>query len=274
MTDGLLSPEEFMARSPSPSSVGGNTPWAAAYCAHLREIIRRQGDRSPRNLQTTLGPSEIGEVCDRQVVGKFAGEPHTNHIGDAWPAIVGTAVHAWLADAFARENNIDGYLHWLTEQRVAPHPSYPGTADNYDVRSKTLVDWKVLGPTSLAKIMSPEGPSRRYKVQLLLYAAGYRLAGWEVDRIVLAALPRTAPTLDSMYVWEHWCTPADDILVSQVLAETEMRRMLAQGVLSGQISIDEIPITPTSENCRFCPWFRPESSYSDVPGCPGHSPLR
>ena len=38
--------------------------------------------------------------CDRQVVSKMCGEPVTNHVADPWPSVVGTAVHAWLAEKF------------------------------------------------------------------------------------------------------------------------------------------------------------------------------
>ena len=108
-------------------------------------------------------------------------------------------------------------IRWLTETRVSPHPLHPGTADLYDALEGVLGDLKVLGPTSMAKVQSPDGPSRRYKVQMLLYAAGFRNFGLPVKRIALIALPRTAATLDSMYVWGHDCGPDDDLLVEEVL---------------------------------------------------------
>jgi|SRR5215471_7486728 len=261
-----------------PRAPGGNTAWAAQYGMQLKDAIHRQAHRSPRNLQVHLGPSELGAVCDREIVGKFAGEPITRHVISPWPSIVGTAVHSWLADAFAKENNLDGYPHWITEMLVTPHPSYPGRADLYDTVTFTLSDFKVLGPTSMAKVASAEGPPRRYVVQMLLYAKGYMNAGYRVDRVILAALPRTAPSLAGMYCWEHLITPADDVLISQVLAETSLRWQLAQGVMSGAIGINEIPITP-SEACAFCDYFRPETA-EDIrlgrpvqPGCPGNSPV-
>lgn len=271
------SPGQMLARVPS--LPGGNTPWAQQYGRELREIIVRQAHRSPRNLQIHLGPSEIGEVCDRQVVGKFSGQPQTNHVTDPWPSIVGTAVHAWLADAFAKENNLDGILRWVTEQRVAPHPSYPGSCDLYDASNMCTVDWKILGPTTISKISGPDGPPRRYVVQLLLYAKGYMNLGLPVDRIVLAALPRTAPTLDQTYIWEHRLVPEDDLLISQVLSQTQLRYQIAREVMSGDIPIEAVPITPTSENCQWCPFYRPQvareirEGRQQGPGCPGHSPL-
>lgn len=271
-------PGEFFARTPS--LPGGNSPWAQQYGNELRQIIVRQAHRSPRNLQTQLGPSELGEQCDRQVVGKFAAQPVTNHVIDPWPSVVGTAVHAWLADAFAKENNLDGFFRWITEQRVAPHPSYPGSADLYDAANFTVVDWKILGPTSIAKIRSVNGPPLRYQVQLLLYARGYQNLGYRVDRVALAALPRTAPRLDEMYIWEHPLAPGDDLVISQVLAKTALRWQVAQQVLAGAIPIEAVPVTPGEDNCQWCPFFRPqaareirETGYAYGGGCPGHSPV-
>jgi hypothetical protein len=607
----IVSPDEFMRRVPA--LPGSNTPWGAWYGRDLRGVIERQAHRSPRNLQVHLGPSELGEVCDRQIVGKMAGEPITQHVTSPWPSIIGTAVHAWLAAAFDNENRIDGIKRWITENKVAPVPAHPGTADLYDASYFAVVDWKgvsvhtpiatpggwttmgrlqpgdtvfgadgspctvtrtypvqyrdcyritfddgselitddvqelpytvsgkrswpvmvmgtaearrhvwsrstrpqrqlrlyngaaldlpeqdlvvhpyvlgcwlgdggvhsgtigsagqdaeeifgyirncgykvsapygqrkfvrnvyglsgqlrvlglqwrdlaypqshgrlagikripaeylrgsyeqrlsllqglmdtdgtwnrprkravfnttdkglasavaelvttlgwkahiaphqstgfgltvteyyveftphdanpfrlsrkadlvrigsrvsgyrivqaiepilsvptrcidvdspdhlylageqmipvhnCLGPTTIAKIASPSGPPRRYLVQLLLYAMGYQNAGYRVDRVVLAALPRTSPTLASMYIWEHQLVPEDQILISQVLAETEFRARLAQGVLARQISIEEVPITPTSDNCQWCPFYRPQAAHENVPGCPG-----
>jgi hypothetical protein len=260
----------FMAAVPAMS--GGNTPFAARYARELRDVIVRQAHRSPRNMQRTLGPSEIGSVCDRQVVGKFAGEPETNHVSDPWASVVGTAVHAKLAEFFALENGLNGYVRWVPEQRVSAHPLYPGTADLYDGVEEIVVDHKVLGPTSMAKVMSPDGPPRHYQVQLLLYAAGYRNLGLPVKRVILAAYPRTSATLDSMYCWEHTCSPADDLLIADVLDETAFRREVARRVMSGAINIGDVPITPSSDGCFWCPFYRPESARDDIPGCPGHSP--
>lgn len=268
------SPEAFMTAAPKLPS--GNTAFASMYAHELHEIINRQAHRQPRTLQTHLGPSEIGAECDRQVVGKLAGEPPTNHVVDPWASIVGTAVHAWLAEKFGFENNLNGlpFPRWLTEQRVSPHPSYPGTADLYDTAYKAVVDWKILGPTTMAKVRRPMGPPARYQIQLLLYALGYRNLGLPVERVMLAALPRTEPTLDAMYVWEHVCTAADDVLIEAVLGKTATRRQIAGEVMARRIPITAVPITPSDDGCFFCPYYRPQSARDGGPGCPGHSSPR
>lgn len=268
----VMTPGQFMGTIPA--LAGSNTAWGQRYLRELRDVIIRQADRQPRNVQRHLGPSELGAICDRLVVGKFAGEPKTNHVSDPWPSVVGTAIHAWLAEHFELENGLNGYPRWITERKVTPHPLYPGTADLYDGIEEALVDWKALGPTSMQKVMSPSGPPRHYQVQLLLYAAGYRNLGAPVRRVVLAALPRTASSLNQMYLWVHDCSPADDLLIADVLDETAYRREMARRVLSGQINIGDVPITPSDDECFTCPFYRPESARDYNPGCPGHSPVQ
>lgn len=595
-----------------PAMPNASSQWGALYAWELRDVIVRAASRQPRNLQVHLGPSELGDECDRKVVGKMAGQPHTNNVSDPWPSIIGTSVHAWLAEAFARENLLNGTVRWVPEARVAPVPAHPGTADLYDAANRAVVDWKgawtgtpiptpsgwttmgqlqagdavfgadgrpcqvvqaypvqyrdcyritfddgselitddvqelpyvisarrprqagmstaearsrvwskrpqrqlrlynggaldlpgaslpvhpyvlgcwigdggvhggtigagtedaaelfgyirecgyalsaphgqrkfvrtvyglsmqlrqlglqwrdpawplshgrlagvkripaaylrasreqrlsllrglmdtdgnwnrprkravynttskdlavsvaelittlgwkahiaphqstgfgltvteyyveftphdanpfrlsrkaglvrigsrvsgyrivhsiepilsvptrcidvdspdhlylageqmipvhnCLGDTSMKKIRSPAGPPRNYVVQLLLYAMGYRNMGLPVDRVVLAALPRTAPSLSQMYIWDHPHTQDDDLLISQVLAETEFRTAIARRVMAGEVDIRDVPITPGDDICYFCPFYRPESARDGGPGCAGHS---
>jgi hypothetical protein len=141
----------------TPRMTGGNTLFAASYARELRTIATRRQHRSPRSVQRQLGPSELGAACDRLVVGKMAGEPITNHVSSPWPSIVGTAVHAWLADAFLKENESDKVLRWLPERRVraAILGHHPGTADLYDVFTKSVVDHK--GLHTETPVPTPDG---------------------------------------------------------------------------------------------------------------------
>jgi hypothetical protein len=262
-------PKEFMAAAPHTALLGGSSPWAARYAGEIRRIVVLAAAHAPRSTQVHLGPSELGAVCDRQVVGKLIREPSTNHVSDPWPSIVGTAVHAWLAAAFEADNRRSGTLRWLAEQRVSPHPDHPGTADLYDAQEQAVVDHKVLGPTSLSKIRSAEGPPVHYVVQLLLYARGYRLLGLPVRRVAIAAYPRTASTLDGLYVWDREYTPADDMIIEEVLDRTVIRKAVADEILAGRMNLGHVPITPDDSACYFCAQYRPQSAYDGGRGCPG-----
>lgn len=249
MTGPKISADAFMSTAPAP--LNGSSVWAARYTAELRRVYHQGAEQAPRSLQSFLGPSEIGSDCDRQVAAKMARVPRTNHVTDPWPSIVGTALHAWAADAFDADNKRTA-PRWITETRVTPHPDHPGTADLYDAKEHAVVDWKFLGPGSMDKIKSREGPPRHYVVQLLLYGLGYRLAGLPVDRVVLAAVPRTAASLDGMYCWERPYTPADDELLEEVFRQTAYRKQWAIALITGQASLMDVPATTNADSCYFC----------------------
>ena len=266
------SPTDFMATAPAP--VGGSTPWASRYAAELRRIFLEHAARAPRTLQQHLGPSELGVECDRQVAGKMAALPSTNHVADPWPSIVGTALHAWAAEAFVADNLRRGVLRWVAEQRVTPHRDHPGTADLYDAVEQAVVDHKFLGPSSMAKIRTD--PPRKYVVQLLLYGLGYHKLGLPVRRVALAAYPRTAGSLAGLYVWERrfldgtgQLAPENLALLGAVFDETLLRRRWAARILTGEIAFGDVPAVPDSDECYFCPFYRPQAAKDSGPGCPG-----
>jgi hypothetical protein len=199
----------------------------------------------------------------------MAGLPVTNHVVDPWASVIGTAVHAWLADAFTTWNTRHGIARWLAEQRVSPHPDHPGTADLYDADEFAVVDHKVLGESSMAKVRSTSGPSIRYVVQLLLYGKGYRILGLPVKRVALVAYPRSAASLDGLYVWERATGPQDDAFIEEVFKLTDQRKRMAEEITNGRRQLTDIPSTPDSDECFFCPFYRPQSKHDNGPGCPG-----
>lgn len=266
------SPAEFM--SAAPKSVGGSSAWASRYASELRRVFLEHAARAPRTLQQHLGPSELGVDCDRQVAGKMAALPSTNHVVDPWPSIVGTACHAWAAEAFEADNLRRGVLRWIAEQKVTPHPDHPGTADLYDATEQAVVDHKFLGESSMAKVR--KDPPRKYVVQLLLYGLGYHRLGLPVKRVALAAYPRTAASLDGLYVWERRfldetgaLAPENLALLELVFAQTLARKAQAEAITAGRLRLTDITPNPDSDECYFCPFYRPQAAKDSGPGCPG-----
>jgi hypothetical protein len=268
-----LTPAEFMQSAPAP--LAGNTPWAARYASEIREVFHRHAAGAERSLQVHLGPSEIGHVCHRQVAGKLAGLPRTNHVTDPWPSIRGTALHSWAEDAFGAENQRIGRPRWLTERKVepfegaTPFETHRGTADLYDADHLSVDDHKFLGETTMRKIRT-EGPPRHYRVQLLLYALGYMRLGLPVHRVVLLAYPATAASLDGLYVWEHVLDADDWALIEQVKAELAYRKQWAAAIVAGIGQLNDVPMDAEDE-CHFCPFYRPQTARDGGPGCPGHA---
>jgi hypothetical protein len=272
------SAQEFMAAAPP--SLNGNTPWAQRYAKTLRKVLEDHAARAPRTLQVHLGPSELGVMCDRQVAGKLAGLPATNHVVDPWPSIRGTALHAWAADAFMSDNARYGYQRWAAEVRVVPHVEHSGTADLYDAAEVAVVDHKFLGDSSMAKVR--KHLPRKYFVQLLLYGLGYLNAGLPVNRVVLAAYPATASSLDDMYVWEHKTDYADpdsedNVLLRRVWEQTRDRKQWAQYLINhanadNGLALRDVPADTGEDRdteCYFCPFYRPQARDDKMYGCPG-----
>lgn len=267
-----ISPIEFMAAAPK--SVSGSSPWAARYAATIKRVMLEHAARAPRTLQQHLGPSELGVECDRQVAGKFAALPATNHVADPWPSMVGTACHAYAQQAFDEDNVRGGLLRWVTETRVTPHPDHPGTADLYDAVEEAVVDHKFLGESSMAKVRKE--PPRKYVVQLLLYGLGYYKLGLPVRRVALAAYPRTAASLDGLYVWERpfadehgQIAPENVELLNTVVTETAQRRAYGEAITAGRIGLMDVPAAADSDECYFCPFYRPQAARDGGVGCPG-----
>lgn len=275
-TPTTISPAEFLSAAPSTGLTGasGSSPWASRYAGELRRVLHEHAARAPRTLQQHLGPSEIGAACDRQVVFKLAALPATNHISDPWPSIVGTACHAYAEEAFTGDNARRNLARWVTETRVTPHPDHPGTADLYDAQEQAVVDHKFLGESSMAKVR--KAPPRHYEVQLLLYGLGYYKLGLPVRRVALAAYPRTAASLDGLYVWEREFSNAQGQILPDVLEllglvfdQTAERKVLAGRLLRQEISLMDVPAEPDDSACYFCPAYRPQSARDGGPGCPG-----
>ena len=270
-------------------AMNGNSAWAQRYSQELREVVVRYADRLPRNVQRHLGPSELGHLCDRQLVGKMAGvslsRGDSNNLHDPWASIVGTAIHAFLEEAFKWESTrliaefvkaatgMEPGVRWHTEKRVTPDPGnavpHPGTADLYDAQTLTLCDHKCQSEGVRDKLRR-HGPPHHYFMQMLLYAVGYMHEGYDVQRICLVSWPRTHSSLDDMYVWEHVITPEDIALVVSLIEKTEVREQLAVLMTQGELDLFDIPATPSDEDCQYCPFFRPDAAHNpNVKGCPG-----
>ncbi len=272
MTPPPVSPGDFMAAAPR--GVSGSSPWASRYASEHKRIWRDHAARAPRTLQQHLGPSEIGVPCDRQVVGKLAALPATNHIVDAWPSTRGTAMHAYAEHAYQGDNERSGLLRWVTEQQVTPHPDHPGTADLYDAVEQCVDDHKFLGKTSMAKIR--KGWIRKYKVQLVFYGLGYINLGLPVRRVAILAYPATEASMDAMFVRDLEITsdgftllPEIQELVDEVFADIERRKALSKQLLNQQIRFTDVAMSADDDECFFCPFYRPRAGQDSVPGCPG-----
>lgn len=231
----------------------------------IQDVVRTAANAHERHHQHVIGPSEIGEDCDRRLTYRAFGVESVNDKSDPWPSIVGIATHGWLADAFRLANQALGWSRYLVEQRVYVTDGISGTADLYDVLGAEVIDHKILGTTSMSKIKSGAIPGR-YRKQIHLYGYGYRRLGFEVSRVTLACYPRSG-FLDGLYL--H--TEAYD----EGLALAALDRLSQLVAVASILDLDvpgnpywaAIPAKPGPE-CTWCPFWRPGPA-ADTSGCPG-----
>lgn len=207
---------------------------------------------SPRSLQTTIGASEIGHPCTRRLGYKMLAVEPVNTDSDSWPAIVGTSVHKYLERAFGKDPD------YLTEVKISLEPWTKGTADLVHLPSKTVIDHKVVGATAL-KTYRREGVPIQYRVQLSMYAAGLRLAGYDIDNIAIMFWSRSGMMRDAFAITETY----DEKIVEEYLARYDAIASLTE---IGKDALELLPANPS--NCLYCPYFFPLSSDTAM-GCNG-----
>ena len=213
----------------------------------LIRIIRRAETVRPRSMQSEIGPSQVGNPCDRSLAFVLAGGramPGQSH--DPLPAIVGSAVHAWLEDAAGVDNTIEeatqGAQRWVTERKLdISHPRFPisGSCDLFDLHTGTVIDWKVVGGAALRKA-EHGGVSDTYRVQAHLYGLGYSQLGYEVNEVAICMVPRNGPLGKTLLFSEKW---------SSALASAALERAAD---LRGT-PWDSHDASPGEDVCRWCP---------------------
>lgn len=232
----------------------------------VQHLIRWADSNSERSLQKEIGPSEMGDACDRRLAYRLTETPEVNAAKDPWPAIVGTAIHAWMEIAVAKHQTYGRPgmpSNWITEMAVDPDRLVRGHSDVYDEARFRVIDWKTAGTDVLKKIRV-QGPPASYIYQANLYGLGHENAGRQVKDIALVFLPR-AGWLSGIYVWRD--------IYRRHLAERMVERLYRLGdqLIEGR-NPWELPSTP-SDACGYCPFFASGDGLMGVEasaqGCPG-----
>jgi len=224
----------------------------------LSAVINHRSNNSLRSVQKRVGLSEVGEPCVRKTAYRILDWKKTNLQTDPWASISGTAIHAWLAEAFEK---VDGFL---VEQSVQAVDGLSGTSDLFDIEEGMVVDHKCVGASSM-KSRKRDGMTFQQRVQINLYGLGFENAGYKVNKVALAFYP-LGGRLDGLY------TIVEDY--NRQLALNAIDRFAATQNLVWSIdpeknedAWDLIPKTP-SYTCIYCPWYLPGSK-NPANGCSG-----
>ena len=232
---------------------------STALADKIRQVITTRSANAPRSKQRALGLSEIGEVCVRKTAYKLLDWEKTNKNTDPWPSISGTAIHAWLAEAFEADSG-----EYLVEHPVKVNDDFGGTVDLFDIKTGMVIDHKCVGATAM-KSRKKDGMTHQQRVQINLYGLGLENAGYTVNTVALAFYP-LGGRLDGMHtiVEPYNRKLAQDAIARVEETQTLLWQLDPEGVPSNW---GLIPAT-TSRNCSYCPFYLPNSINLSI-GCPG-----
>lgn len=218
--------------------------------AGIMNVITDSITAHPRSLQKRIGPSEIGMDCTRRLIHKLAGDTEPDR-GIAWKPTVGTACHTQMEAWFGALPETEGYL---VEKKVTVgtigNTPITGSTDLFSVNDRTVIDWKFVGPAMLKKYKA-SGPSNQYRVQAHLYGTGWVNAGYEVEQVMIAFLPRDGELGDAYFWWE----PYQPEIADAALAKANQLVTLINAI-GEDATLEMYPLC----NERFCPWCPAEKA--------------
>lgn len=223
----------------------------------VRETLWTASADRPRSRQAAIGPSELGLACSREIAYKLAGTAPVNFGIDPMPSMVGTAMHAHMAEIFSAARPVGRYL---VEHRVT-YRGVSGTLDLYDRRTATLLDWKFPKRAKVRRVLA-DGPPRQYRWQMQVYAAGLVAAGETPARIAVVYIPVDGALTD-IATWMFPIVPAEaDEAVDR---QDTVRAQLLEAGAPGQVTANP------SRLCPWCPYHRPQWSGDLAVACPGET---
>lgn len=226
--------------------------------ARIKEVIRWADSQDARTLQVGLGPSELGEECERKLAYRIAGIQGKNIYMDPWKAIVGTAIHKWLEDAVNAYQDRYKLHEFVTEATVPIDPMIQGHSDLF--WRNCVWDYKSKGKDKL-KHFKLHGPTDKEIDQIQLYGLGQQNLGRKVEYVGIIALPRDG-WLEDIVVWAD---RYDDRYARSIL---QRPYNIAERLLESEpVDWERIPAQP-SRLCGFCPFYR-GGGPADSTGCPG-----
>lgn len=220
-----------------------------------RDAIWQASVTSPRSLQPTLGASEIGGECNRQMAYRAVFTPAVN-FRDPMRVIAGTGLHEALANMFQRLDSGSG--RYLIERRCE-YRGVPGTVDLFDRRRGQVIDWKSAMPDKLPDIRR-NGPPRKYIVQVQLYGAALEQAGETVRNVAVVYVPLGGELSDLRAFTVPYDRSVADDAIDRFNTITEQASSSGPGAVGAN---------PT-RLCGWCAHYRPGSTDLDQ-ACPGTS---
>lgn len=156
----------------------------------LIKALNSSSRGSARSQQKQIGPSEIGG-CRRKTWLRINGFPSTNPNTLRLAAIMGTAIHTYIEQAFEKQDPFQE--RYILEAEVE-YEGLMGHVDMFDKINKEVIDWKTVKKSNIGNF-----PSRQQVTQVQLYGYLFTKTGTEVKTVTLVAIPRDGDERDIVF---------------------------------------------------------------------------
>lgn len=225
-------------------------------------IIRELTKPSERDKQRKVGPSELGDLCERCLAEKLLGV-HQEEKNYPLAPMIGTAFHLYLENTIG----LEGYLKEtrVTVGEIEGYGAIRGTADGFDTATGHVVDYKVLSKKKIKAFSSAtffdeghnpefysdsltEGQLKKYYYQMQLYGLGMENAGYEVNHTSLILFPRDCMVESVMSASHELCFKYNREAALTVL---ERANQIFKWAINNWNILEELDSHPGCYYCAF-----------------------
>lgn len=200
-----------------------------------------------RSVQTAVGPSAIGG-CRRRVWHDLKQTPITNPDTDSLAAIMGTYIHAGIAEAMKREDPFNE--RFLIEHRIEVPDVIVGNVDLFMIKEGIVIDWKTTKMKSQRYF-----PNKGQLYQVHVYGWLLEQNGYKVNHVSLVSIARDGEMGDV----RTYIEPYDPAIAKEGLDWLQAVR---------DIVSSNAPAPEPEEKIFFCSRYCPYFDTTGVIGCP------
>ena len=216
----------------------------------VKAALVEADSKRARSKQVEIGASSVG-FCKRKAWHIINQTAKTNFDTEKLPAIIGTAVHAAIAEAL---KEYDVFGEQFDIEFPLEIPELKGNCDLYAKDTKTVWDFKTVTLQSIIK-RSWLNKEKKMQVNLYAYMMNQKSPGI-VENVGLIAIPRDG----KFYNLTTWSEPYDEALALEGL---EWLRQVRE---SSDAPTPEKPATFCSVYCEYF-------DRKDGIGCPSATPF-
>jgi hypothetical protein len=220
-------------------------------------IIHLMQRPTRRDGQVAIGPSAIGDPCDR-CLGMAMGEKlHPRTSGSKFNLLAwsGTATHNQLETAVNAEN----WEGVSTEIRVGigkvkGYGKVSGSIDIYSEEDATVTDYKVRYKSYIRLHRAKGKPEEKMLTQVQTYGYGVELSGKPIEEVCLFVIPR-----DSMDVRDIWVYTEK---YDRAVALAAIKR--AEKIWKNFVVPGKVDLLTSYRHCYNCSWGRDNTDFVEM----------